>query len=185
MGFRHVLLAGLSLDATMAMGLATLLYPGLPLRGSRLPSRAAGALLASVMLGAMLVDTGELARLYYAPSTIFPSSGEAGLPRIQDDDLLEGCQWITEEPPIPGQGLRSYLDLAPGERGCFLWGEEFRHRIWSSRELRARGLRMHESFQLQALAVRTWPADPGRPGRLIWYLADHDPRGLWRPGLRH
>ena len=172
-GFRHALTAGSSLCALAAVGIAEAWRlagsrPGWPGRAWRL---AAGLAALALLLG-LAADTAQLASSYYAPAAPLTAALRAHNPRpIQGaDPLLDGCQNVSEEPPIPGQLEPPQLELEPGFTGCVLWEEEYQHRRWSSRGVHDRGLRMHRLYRRQPLGMRRWPEDPGRPERQVWRL---------------
>jgi|GEM_PF-1419278 len=87
------------------------------------------------------------------------------------------CIEVTDEPPVPGQPMPSWVVLASGDHTapCVLWGEAPEHSEWSSRGLRDRAIRMRHTWRLvpHTLDAR----GPGRPWLLRWRLTDG-------PGLR-
>jgi hypothetical protein len=92
-------------------------------------------------------------------------------------DLAVGCTELTEEPPVPGQPLPSWVALVGGDLDapCVTWGEAPEHTEWSSRGLRDRSRRMHATWTLSTTEARV--PGHGRPWRHTWRLVDG-------PGLR-
>jgi hypothetical protein len=103
----------------------------------------------AVALG-LASDTASVARVWHHP--VVPAAATLDLGPPPPD-----CVEVTEEPPIPGQPLPSYLQHWRGElvADCVMWGEEDQHSAWTSRGLRDRALRMRTLYQLEPLGQRT------------------------------
>jgi len=161
-GFRNVLPATVALCVLEALGVGTLLRRG----GAR---RIGGVALGFIALALLLRDQAVVARDYYAPFSPIQAHMDTFAPIVTDDDAFQGCTWVSEEPPLPGQELPSHLTLTRIE-GCVLWGEEPIHETWNSRSVRDRAVRMHAVYDLEPVAVRVWPERPGHPHRLVWRI---------------
>ncbi len=68
------------------------------------------------------------------------------------------CMEVGDEPPIAGQALPSWTHIPDLPAGCKMWGEAPEHRVWSSRGLHDRALRMRQ------LGLRPLSLEAGGPG---------------------
>ena len=165
-GYRHELAAGSALALLVAMAVsAGVSDPG----GRKVVSIAALV----VVFAVLIRDTLALSTRYYASESAVSIERlkSAVWTNTSSDEPFEGCRFLSEEPPVPGQALPSHWEVDLGE-GCWLWGEEFWHHTWNSRALAARGERMHRLYQLQPVAVREWSDDPGRPRRWVYRVLE-------------
>ncbi len=159
-GYRH----GLSVGFAFAILLAIAVRDGLREAGLR---RAVAILMLHSALVVLLFDAKGLYDRYYAMDGMAVEPRGDMWPKLTDDSAFAGCRFLSEEPPVGGQPMPSHW-LVDVNDGCWLWGEEFWHHIWTSRALAARGVRMHRLYNLEPVGVRRWPQDPGRPHRWVY-----------------
>ena len=79
----------------------------------------------------------------------------------------EGCVELSDEPPVPGQPLPSWVQWVAGslDAPCVTWGLAPEHTEWSSRGLRDRAVRMSSTWTLEP--VSTHHPGHGRPWRQV------------------
>lgn len=84
----------------------------------------------------------------------------------------DGCIEVSDEPPVPGQPMPSWVALVDGTLSapCFVWGEAPEHTAWNSRGLYDRAYRMRTLWTL--VPAGTLTPGPGRPWRQMWRLTD-------------
>ena len=165
-GYRHELSAGTAIAVLVALAGGVEASD----RGwRRFVTRATWIVAVTVLVH----DMASLSSRYYASeATVSPDLSKAlAWTSTPDDTPFEGCRFLSEEPPVPGQPLQSHWEVDLSE-GCWLWGEEFWHHTWNSRALAARGERMHRLYRLEPVAVRVWPDDPGRPRRWVYRVQE-------------
>lgn len=82
-----------------------------------------------------------------------------------------GCVEVSDEPPVPGQPMPSWVSLVDGtlDAPCVVWGEAPEHTEWASRGLRDRALRMRWTWELSPVQGGARP--PVGPWRQTWLLA--------------
>ncbi len=144
-GFRHVLTAlpalaaGLGVLATHRLGWAAV----------------------AVAVGALLVQTQDVAQRYYASEEAFAAALDPALPEWTLGDL-ESCTLICEDGRVlpEGEQLSHFNLLDPVEaetlrekKGCLYWVIGFQEHRWSSRAVRDRLLRLQHLYETEPLAV--------------------------------